>query len=161
MSMTQKYPDDMRHTGRTGGLSYLKSSSSVVVHGLLLCKPGPIAFPGGPAGAVSPDFLNNSQNNHKGYTTAIASYLSISPTLPSDHSSALPGPHQQAMLIQDIPVSRFKTAHAVHFMMFLQPSDKAIMIHVRVRRSLTHSPPRYDNSKDRIRHTGYASNGRK
>lgn len=81
--------------------------------------------------------------------------------LPADHPSALPGPHQQAMLIQDIPVSRFKTTHAVHFMMLLQPSDKAIMIHVRVRRSLTHSPPRYDNSKDRIRHTGYASNGRK
>ena len=161
MSMTQKYPDDMRHTGRTGGLSYLKSSSSVVVHGLLLRKPGPIAFPGGPAGAVSPDFLDDPQNNHTDNTTPVAFCPSIIFALPAGHSSALPGPHQQAMLIQDIPVSRFKTAHAVHFMMLLQPSDKAIMIHVRVRRSLTHSPPRYDNSKDRIRHTGYASNGRK
>lgn len=150
----------MRYTGCMGGLSCLRSSWSVAVHGLLFREPCLIACPCGSVGAVGQDFLDDPQNNHTDNTTPVAFCPSIIFALPAGHSSALPGPHQQAMFVQDVPVSRFKTTHAVHLMMLPQPSDKAIMIRVRVRRGLTHSPPRYD-SKDRIRHTGYASNGRK
>ena len=150
----------MHHTGRTGGLSCLRSSSSITEHGLLFREPCLIACPYGSVGAVGQDFLDDPQNNHTGHTTPVAFCPSIIFALPAGHSSALPGPHQQAMFVQDVPVSRFKTTHAVHLMMLPQPSDRAVTIRVRGRHILTRSPPRYD-SKDRIRHTGYASNGRK